>query len=127
MMKGLTLRDKVNGFLIVLMGACGMFLFCLTSGGAEKGDTIGAIFVVGIIGGLSLTMVILSEVISVVRPVNNTLEDNQDGREGERVTGEIIPEISNFWLGITVILTLLHTALSAAYAIDPWDDWWYFW
>ena len=111
-MKDVRLRHKVSGFLSALTGASGMFLFCLMNSEASRASVL-TIQIVGYVGIVALVAVFALELVVLLRT-------SEERRSSET---NLVTEIADFWVGVSVVLTSTYMLLVAAYAIDPLGIW----
>jgi hypothetical protein len=113
-MMSIKAQHKLNGFLSVFAGACGMFLFCHVNSDNDISRT--TVMVVAYFGLLALIAIVVLEIVTLLR----TNEKAGARKESDAV---IVTEIADFWVSLSVALTIIYMIFFAGHALDPFSYW----
>ncbi|GMI02361.1 hypothetical protein TrLO_g14121 [Triparma laevis f. longispina] len=122
-MRGISLRRGLAGFLTLVTGVCGIFLFTRMSADEMDWTTISVVSLTGLVASLGVAV---SEVYSSLKAQSRRSGLSESGQIVERATEleEPVEECSWFFVGVSFLITSMFTVLCVCYGVTLEDKYW---
>lgn len=117
MSKWHAVQGSLSGFTL----SCGMFLFCMMNAAEKTREK--TILSIGVLGTMSIGIVLLIEVFGLLKPGSRN-EADKGVRDSEADGKIIVTEIDGTWVRLGVMLTTTYTLMYLIYAIFPVTGLW---
>ncbi|GMH78068.1 hypothetical protein TrST_g12709 [Triparma strigata] len=119
-MRDISLRRGAAGFLTLLTGVCGIFLFSMMSADDTDDTTISVIGLTGLVASLGA---VISEIYSSLKAQERRMELTESGEVEERVTEpeEPVEECSWVFVGVSFLFTSVFSVLWICYGVTLKD------